>query len=194
MISIYSYNTCAESQIIFGYDINFFSLTLHCYSISLILFLFRYICASYYIVFFLRPYFLNISNLFLAPRVSPFFSSSNSHQCKISAQLAPRSTNPTLEIPRGGLYQQIAVQFQFQATVCVGAWKAANYHRFARKLVQHGARPPMEKHVFDRRSRGTNSRMVEGGPARPVIIWPAICVVDEVASLPLMASIRVSTT
>lgn len=113
MISVVSYNTYAESQIIFGYDINFFSLTLHCYSISLTLFLFRYICASYYIIFFLRPYFLNVSNFFLAPRVSPFFSSSNSHQSKIIAQLVPRSTNPTLEIPRGGLYQQIAVQFQF---------------------------------------------------------------------------------
>lgn len=77
------------------------------------LFLFRNICASYYIIFFLRSYFLNISNLFLTSRVSPFFCSSNSHQSKIIAQLAPRSTNRTLEIPRGGYYQQIAVQFQF---------------------------------------------------------------------------------
>lgn len=113
MISIVSYNTCTKSQIIFGYDINFFSLTLHRYSISLILFSFHSICASYYIIFFLRPYFLNISNLFLTLRVSPFFSSSNSHQYKIIAQLAPRSTDPTLEIPRGEFYQQIAVQFQF---------------------------------------------------------------------------------
>lgn len=189
-----SYNTCTESQIIFGYDINFFSLTLHCYSISLILFLLRYICASYHIVFFPRPYFLNISNLFLTPRVSPFFSSSNSHQSKIIAQLAPRSTNPTLEISTRRIPPTDCRSIPVRATVCVGAWKAANYHRFARKLAQHGARPSMEKHVFDRRSRGTNSRMVEGGPARPVIIWPAICVVDEVASLPLMASICVSTT
>lgn len=83
------------------------------FDLLLILFLFHYICASYYIIYFLRPYFLNISNLFLAPRVSPFFSSFNSHQSKIIAQLAPRSTNPTLEIPPWGLYQQIAVQFQF---------------------------------------------------------------------------------
>lgn len=113
MISIVSHNSRTESQIIFSYDINIFSSTLHCYSILLILFLFRYICASYYIIFFLRSYFLNISNLFLTSRVSPFFCSSNSHQSKIIAQLASRSTNRTLEIPRGGYYQQIAVQFQF---------------------------------------------------------------------------------